>query len=62
MNNAQKLADEALQVYRLTGLSPLEIESQRKDLIHALSLCKFDSLNMSLADMRLVSQVKERCK
>lgn len=62
MNNAQKLADEALQVYRATGLSPLEIEAQRKDLIQALSLCKFDSLNMSLADMRLVSKVKERCK
>ena len=33
MNNAQKLADEALQVYRLTGLSPLQLMGQNRNLM-----------------------------
>jgi hypothetical protein len=32
MNSTQKLTDEALQVYRATGLSPLEVMAQHKAL------------------------------
>lgn len=36
MNNGQKLADEALQVYRFTGLSPLQLMEQHNTMHAAL--------------------------
>lgn len=40
MNNTQKLNDEALQAYRATGLSPLEMMEQRNQLLEALKFAK----------------------
>lgn len=36
MNNINKLEQEALQVYRATGLSPVELQKQREELVFAL--------------------------
>lgn len=62
MNNTQKLNDEALQVYRATGLSPVEMMERRNKLAIALSKCRFDSLNMTVSEWREIQETLKACK
>lgn len=63
MNNAQKLADEALQVYRATGLSPLEVLEQRNALILKAHTASNILWNHGRHDVsREIDSILERCK
>lgn len=55
-DNANLIA-EAGTVYHETGLTPRQLAEQRDELLEALKLCKFDSLNMTLADLTFIRNV-----
>ena len=67
MNHTQKLADEALQVYRATGLSPLQLMAQNSvfllDMATVHQLDRFGRLVGTLRkDGEPCSEYRERIR
>lgn len=53
----KRLLLEAGTVYHEIGLTPRQLAVQRDELLEALKLCKFDSLNMTFSDLAFIRKV-----